>query len=221
MRADLKPLLTEAAEWRLLAMLFEYPAGEWRRQVEVLAAEITQTNLRNAAQGAVQDATEGLHLAFFGPGAPVSLREATYLGGVQLGYLMSELSAQYEAFGYEAASAESQDHLSVELGFLSYLKLKQAYATACGDGDHAAIAEEAAVAFVKDHLSLIAEPVANALESLAPDYLVHAGRFLLDRIGPRPRSSYPLGGDVIDRLEGDEMRCGDGETSAGLVQLNS
>jgi nitrate reductase assembly molybdenum cofactor insertion protein NarJ len=215
MSVDLKPFLTEAAEWRLLALLFEYPAGEWRQQVQALAADVTHPDLCCAAGTALQDASEGLHLAFFGPGGPVSLREATYLGGVQLGYLMSELSAQYGAFGYKPSSTEPQDHLSVELGFLSYLKLKRAYALAYGDLDHAAIAEEAAAKFVKDHLSLVAEPVANALERLAPDFLVQAGRYLLDRIGPRPRNSYPLGGDLTGEVEAEEMTCGPGD----LVQL--
>jgi nitrate reductase assembly molybdenum cofactor insertion protein NarJ len=215
MSADLNPLLQEAAEWRLLALLFEYPAGPWRRQLSGLTSDVSAPDLRRAAEAALENASEGLHLALFGPGGPVSPREATWLGGVQLGYLMSELSAQYEAFGYQPAGVESQDHLSVELGFLAYLKLKQAYALACGDTDRAAIASEAASRFIQDHLALVAEPVAVALERLAPEYLVHAGKILLERVGPRPRNSYPLGGDLAGEVEAEQMTCGDGD----VVQL--
>jgi hypothetical protein len=145
----------------------------------------------------------------------------TYLGGVQLGYLMSELSAYYDAFGYKPQTTEALDHLSVEAGFLSYLQLKQAYAHECGEAEHAATASDASLSFVKEHLVQVAEPIARALENLAPEYLVHAGRYLLERVGPRPKTSYPLGGDVIGGLEEDEMRCGTGETTDGLVQLHS
>jgi hypothetical protein len=133
---------------------------------------------------------------------------------------MSELSAFYDAFGYKPQTAEALDHLSVEAGFLSYLKLKLAYAQECGDAEHAAIVSEASADFVKEHLAQVAEPVARMLESLAPEYLVHAGRYLFERVGPRPQTSYPLGGDVID-VDEDALSCGTSEMSDGLVQLGS
>jgi hypothetical protein len=187
-------LIAEAAQWRLLALLFECPGDAWRQQVVALGAE--------AHAGEIQ-ASEGVYLGLFGPGGPISLREVTYLGGVQLGYLMSELSACYDAFGYQPETAEPLDHLSVEVGFLSYLKLKQAYALACGDTEHAAIASEAAAHFTSEHLACIAEPLLRGLETLAPEYLVLAGRFLLEQVGPRPRNPYPLGDP-----EPDEITCG-------------
>ena len=112
--ADSRALIAEAAEWRLLALLFEYPGEEWRRQLDALASEVPQQELRRAAEGSQQEACEGLHIALFGPGGPVSLREATYQGGVQLGYLMSELSAIYDAFGFQPRTEEALDHLSVD-----------------------------------------------------------------------------------------------------------
>jgi nitrate reductase assembly molybdenum cofactor insertion protein NarJ len=218
---DSRALIAEAAEWRLLALLFEYPGEEWRRQLDALASEVRQEELRRAAEGSQQQACEGLHIALFGPGGPVSLREATYQGGVQLGYLMSELSAIYDAFGYQPRTEEALDHLSVETGFLSYLKLKQAYAQECGHAEHAAVVSDAAANFVKEHLAMVAEPIALKLANLAPEHLVLAGRFLVERIGKRPHTSYPLGGELID-VEEDDMSCGaSSETSDNLVQLES
>ncbi len=219
LNAESRALIAEAAEWRLLALLFEYPTAAWRQQVDPLAQEVTHADLRTAADGARQEASEGLHIALFGPGGPVSLREVTYLGGVQLGYLMSELSAFYDAFGYHPETAEALDHLSVEAGFLSYLKFKQVYALACDDAEHATIISEAASNFVNEHLALVAEPIAGALENLAPEYLVHAGRFLVERIGPRPQSTYPLSGDLIGAVEAEEITCGSGASADSLIQL--
>ena len=219
--AESRALIAEAAEWRLLALLFEYPGDEWRRQVAALAYEVSQPELGTAAKGAQREACEGLHIALFGPGGPVSLREVTYLGGVQLGYLMAELSAIYEAFGYQPQTEEALDHLSVEAGFQSYLKLKQAYALQCADAEHAAIVSEACANFVKDHLVMVAEPITLKLLELAPEYLVHAGRFLMERIGPRPHTSYPLGGNLPGGVEEDAMSCGTADTGDSLVQLES
>jgi hypothetical protein len=67
----------------------------------------------------------------------------------------------------------------------------------------------------------MAEPIALALENLAPEYLVHAGRFLVQRIGPRPRSTYPLSGDLIGDVAADEITCGSGEAGDSLIQLQS
>jgi nitrate reductase assembly molybdenum cofactor insertion protein NarJ len=216
--AECRERLSEAAQWRLLALLFDYPGDGWRRDVAALMVEVAHADLRKAAEGAQDVASDGLYLALFGPGGPVSLREATYLGGVQLGYLMSELSAQYEAFGYTPHTPESLDHVSVELDFLAYLKIKEAYALSCGDREHAAISSDAAANFMKEHLARVAEPVAKALENLAPEYLVHAGRFLLNQIGPCPRSSWPLG-DLLGGLEHDEMSCSASESQEELVRL--
>jgi nitrate reductase assembly molybdenum cofactor insertion protein NarJ len=181
-----RKLLSEAAEWRLLSILFEYPSAGWKERLCAVAADVTDGVLLQAAGWAKEQASEGMHHSIFGPGGPVSPREATYSNGVQLGYLMAELNAFYAAFGYSPRTAEAADHVAVETGFLAYLRLKQAYASASGSEAEALIAQEAAAEFLEQHLRSLAEPVASGLESVAPPYLALAGRALLDRAGTRP-----------------------------------
>ncbi|MBI3680767.1 MAG: hypothetical protein HY235_10250, partial [Acidobacteria bacterium] len=59
--AGTRSLIEESAEWRLLSLLFECPAGEWRMQVEALAREVHDPELREAAGHALEEATEGLY----------------------------------------------------------------------------------------------------------------------------------------------------------------
>ena len=56
----------------------------------------------------------------------------------------------------------------------------------------AAETAEAAAEFVKQHLAPMGEPVWKRLENFAPDYLIAAGRMVTERVGPAPRSAYPL-----------------------------
>lgn len=169
-------LAQEAGEWRLLSLLFECPTPEWRGQVAALMNDVSDTELKSAAQDALQEASEGLFHHTFGPGGPAPPREATYHQTVQLGYLMSELQAYYNAFAFEPATAEPPDHISVEIDFIAYLKVKEAYALACRDAVRAVTASESA-----EHI-----------EGSEIAYLTKAGAALVRRVGPPPTTASPL-----------------------------
>lgn len=209
-------LLEESAEWRLLGLLFEYPANGWRAQVESLLPSLARADLRSIADEALTYHSEGLHTALFGPAGTAPVREVTHKGGVQSGYLMAELAAFYDAFDYRPESVEADDHLSVQLGFLAFLKMKQAAALLAGSEEDAAVTESAAATFLKEHIALQAEPVAGRLELFGPDYLIAASQLILQYAGPSPRSGYPLTG--ID--DDEEMTCGPAAASTELVQLS-
>ena len=201
-------LLHDAAAWRLIGLLFECPRPGWREQVAALGAETRDERLRAASEAAQTEASEGLHHSLFGPGGPVSPREVTYLGGVQFGYLLSELNAYYEAFAYRPDTIEAEDHLSVEAGFMAYLAIKQAYALASGDNERAQITAGAASHFSTDHLALMVEPIARALDTGGPPYLALAGQALFERVGPPARRLVPLADDLVAHDEDGEMNCG-------------
>lgn len=207
MDTQVTALLSEAAEWRLLGLLFEYPTEQWRANVTAVIDAVADPELRAIGEAALAQWTDGLHFALFGPAGTVPVREVTYQGGVQLGYLMSELSAYYEAFGYQPRVEEAADHLAVQLGFLSFLKLKQASALSAGQPDQSIIAADAATEFLKTHLALQAEPVLHRLEEFAPGFLIEAGRRILAHSGPAPRSEFPLGSIIGDQGDEDEMMC--------------
>jgi hypothetical protein len=144
--------------------------------------------LRDAACAVETDVTEGQYHSILGPGGPAPPREASYTETVQLGYLLSELSACYGAFAYDPALPEAPDHVAVEASFMSYLRLKQAFALANKDTESAAVTADAADGFLRDHLAVIAEPLSRILKDSAPSYLDLAGRALATRAPSPPRT---------------------------------
>lgn len=201
-------LAKEAAEWRLISMLFECPSDAWRAQLTGLAAEVEDPQLKSAAHDALEEADEGLFHHTFGPGGPAPAREASYHQTVELGYLMSEIQAYYNAFAYQPLAAEAPDHISVETGFIAYLKFKQAYALARGEAEHAAIASEAAQSFLKDHLRVMAHPLAGHLANSGISYLEKAGAIVGQRVGPLPVAASPTLPILQNQQDQEEYPCG-------------
>ena len=205
-------LLRQAAEWRLIGLLFECPTGTWRDDIVALAGDIDDPLLRSAVTHAIEEASEGLYHSTFGPGGPAPPREVTYVKAIQLGYLLSELTAFYDAFAYRPVTRESPDHVSVEVGFVGYLLLKQAYAVTRGEDEQASVPAEAAATFMREHLAAIAEPLAATLGDSSLAYLAEAARALANRAGPPPSATASLQGKrllpVIQPLEDeDEISC--------------
>ena len=185
-------LAKEAAEWRLISLLFQCPGLQWREQVTALMKEVDDAELQSASRHALEEAGEGLFHHTFGPGGPAPAREATYHQTVQLGYLMSELQAYYNAFAFHPSTAEAPDHVSVEAGFIAYLKMKEAYALVSQDEERAATTSESAQRFVEDHLTNLAQPLAERLEGSGIGYLALASAALLRRVGPPRVAPSPL-----------------------------
>jgi hypothetical protein len=211
---DQAALARRAAEWRLLGLLFDCPHEGWYDEVKALSREVDDNRLRLAAEAALREASPGVHGSIFGPGGPVSPREVTYLGGIQLGYLLSELRGYHEAFAYHPRTVEPDDHVAVEIGFVAYLLLKQVYALVSEDGEHAAVVADAASQFKKDHLAAMAQPIAAALEAVGPPYLVLAGAALAERVGPPRATMLPGALPMID-VEGEDVCCGSGDEDEG------
>jgi nitrate reductase assembly molybdenum cofactor insertion protein NarJ len=202
-------VLAEAAEWRLLSLLFDCPGDEWRRQIEQLAGEVHDPELRACAHVALEQAGEGLYHSTLGPGGPAAPREVSYCDALQFGYLMSELRAYYDAFDYHPLTGEAPDHVAVETGFLAFLKLKEAFALASGDPEHADVTREAADRFARDHLSAIATPLAERLAESGLGYLAYAGQALLRRTGPAPLAAVTTSGGLRLLNEDTTVSCGD------------
>ncbi len=205
-------LLRQAAEWRLIGLLFECPVGTWRDDIVALAREGDDPLLGSAVTHALEEASEGLYHSTFGPGGPAPPREVTYVQAIPLGYLLSELTAFYDAFAYRPVTRESPDHVSVEAGFVGYLLLKEAYAVTRGDHGQASVTADAAATFMREHLATLAEPLAATLDASSLAYLAEAGRALANRVGPPPSATVSPHGarllPVIQPLEDeDEIAC--------------
>jgi len=203
---DVRPLLREAAEWRLIGLLFECPVDGWRDQLKGLAAEAGDAFLRETAELARQEASQPLYHTAFGPGGPAPPREVSYRDTVHPGRFLAEIGDFYQAFAYAPSAPETPDHVATEAGFMAYLRLKEAYARSCGDAEAVTVCQRAAERFLQEHLSVIAGPLARSLEASGIGYLVRAGAALLDRVGPPgerlPAREAPL--DLIQSACGPE-----------------
>jgi len=194
-------LLKEAAEWRLIGLLFECPEDGWREQVTALAAGTTDARLQEAA-AACGEATAGLYHTTFGPGGPAAVREVSHREGVLPGPTLAELYTLYEAFAYKPAISEPPDHVAVETGFVAYLRFKEAYARLLGDREKEEICANASRTFIDEHLTALAHPLADALAESGITYLALAGEALRSRVGPPPPMAIPL---AVSGDEAEEM----------------
>ncbi len=186
MTERIEALLREAAEWRLIGLLFECPSEGWRAQIRALGAEVKDPELRRAAELADREASEGVYHSILGPGGPAPAREVSYHLTIQLGYLMSELCIYYDAFAYRPVTEEAIDHISVEAGFAGFLRVKQAFSLSNGEDESAELAAAAAESFRSNHLVYVAQPLAETLSQSGVEYLESAGKALLARVGPCP-----------------------------------
>lgn len=188
--AAVEAAVGEAAAWRLLGLLLERPRAGWLEEVEAVAREVDDPKLREAA-AAAPAATEAAHLAVFGPAGAVSPREVSYRGFEDPARVLSDLAAFYEAFAYRPASEEPPDHVSVEAGFLGYLKLKEAYARSRGDAEAGRAASVAFERFAREHLGPFARALRGKLEGAAAAGRLHlaAAAALVARLGRATETS--------------------------------
>ena len=175
-------LYLEAAEWRLISLLFDCPNGNWFDDVKALGEQVSDRRLKQAARSAQKEASEGLFHSIFGPGGPAPGREASYRDWVQPGNLVSEINSFYDAFSFKPITNEVPDHVTVETGFIAYLRLKEAFALECFDSESAEITAETAKTFINEHLSKYAEQMSTILNSSGIEYLSLAGVALFKRV---------------------------------------
>ena len=133
--SDVHRLLREAAQWRLIGLLFECPVDGWHDQFKGLATEVDDASLSEAAELALDEGSQGLYHTTFGPGGPAPPREVSYRKTVHPGRFLAEIRDCYEAFAYTPSTPETPDHVATEAGFIGYLRLKEAYARECGDAE--------------------------------------------------------------------------------------
>ncbi|MDM7922504.1 MAG: molecular chaperone TorD family protein [Pyrinomonadaceae bacterium] len=184
MDKETEKLLAEAAEWRLISLLFDCPSQDWFGEVASLGKDISDEELRRAAMSAERDATEGVFHSIFGPGGPAPGREVSYRSWSEPGYLLSELSAYYNAFSYQPASEEVYDHVAVETGFIAYLRLKEAFAREAGESENAETTAAASAKFIDEHLTKYSQKLSKLLDGSGYEYLELASRALFRRVGP-------------------------------------
>lgn len=146
-----------AAAWRFGSLLFQPPSDEHLAELRALAAEVAPERRSDAATLVAfspEDWPAEFHRVLGPGGWPAS--ESSYDDNALAGRgpLLSRVAAFYEAFAYRPDDliAEVPDHISVELGFLSYLALKCAYAASDNNTAAGEVASDAYQRFIDDHL---------------------------------------------------------------------
>ena len=191
-------LIAEAAKWRLMGLLLERPREGWHEEVVRLGREVDDPEL-HAAVAAAQAATEGDYLHLAGPGGLVSPREVASQPFTDPGQLLAQIATCYDAFAFRPYVEEPIDHIAVEVAFVGYLLLKEAFASARGDAEAAATTAAARLGFIKRHLAALAATFAQRLENTASSYLLLTARHLAARVPAHPAVKVPpSAADALD-----------------------
>ncbi len=160
---DAKELLEVGATWRFLSLLFRCPSDAPALSIRTLAWELPpqwRPKAREIGSASGCPRLEAAYHGLLGSAGPVSPYESDYQGpgreGLrEKGAILGDVAGFYKAFAFDHSKEmlETPDHIAVELAFMSYLKLKEAYA--CMDGDHEAYRTclEAEDKFLNEHLT--------------------------------------------------------------------
>jgi hypothetical protein len=191
-------LIAAAAEWRLIGLLLERPRQGWHDEVLRLGKELSDPTL-SAAVVVAQSATEGDYLQLLGPGGAVSPRAVTYQPFADPGQLLAELATIYAAFAFRPRVEDPIDHVGVEVAFVGYLLLKEAFALAQGNREAAATTAIARRGFIETHLAAFVWAFAQRLEAAGPSYLLPTVQLLAARVPTRqPPQMPPFAVDALD-----------------------
>lgn len=163
-----RELLHQAALWRISGLLFRRPGRARSRALAVLASE-THDGAFIEAAAAASVTSEGLYLAWLGPGGPLPPREVSYRPAQDPGRILAEIAAYHEAFAYHAGPEDPADHVAVAADFVAYLALKEAFAASSEREADAAVTREARERFVDQHLRPMARGMARRMSNVALD----------------------------------------------------
>jgi TorA maturation chaperone TorD len=157
-----KELLALGAGWHFLSLLFRCPSDISPQSIEKLLPELDPKLRAQATR--IGDLAgdldrEDTYHRLLGSSGSVSPYESDYYGygkeGMrEKGAVLGDVAAFYRAFGFEPSSEmlEAPDHIALELAFLGFLKLKEAYALMSGDDEARQVCSEAERDFLEEHL---------------------------------------------------------------------
>ena len=210
------------ARWsELLATSLPWPEGV-RQPFE------RATHLLHTTDGEV---LEGDQIRLFGPAGRCSLHETAYGDAGRLlgkAAYLADISGFYLAFGLQPAPTDThpEDHLTLELEFMSILALKEAYALAEGWVEHLEVTREAQRKFLQDHFGTWIDALVEHLDTCDPhpfyaalgEALRHLAHAEVVRLKVSP---LPICGRLPDpEMGGDTLvcprACGGEEAESGL-----
>jgi len=155
-------LLRDGTSWNFCSHLFRWPTKETMLAAASLVPELPPQLRVEAAEVVAYTSDPSLQSAYhhlIGSGGCVSPYESQCringeTGVADKGIILADVAAFYKAFGfnYSKELPEAPDHVAVELAFMGYLKLKQAFAFLHQDDEAIEVCRDAEDAFLQDHL---------------------------------------------------------------------
>lgn len=224
-------ILFRGAVYQALALGFAYPSSAVLGQLKARWSELLNTpltwpegvrqpfqqaaDLVHATEGEV---LEGEHIRLFGPAGRCSLHETAYGDAGRLlgkSATLADISGFYLAFGLQPTPTDThpEDHIALELEFMSLLALKEAYALAEGWLEHLDVTREAQRKFVQDHFGTWIDAVGEQLRACDPhpfyaalgEALQRLARAEVARLHVTPVA---ISGQLTDpEMGGDAIRC--------------
>lgn len=190
--------LETATTWRFLSLVFQSPNQRIREEMRALARELPIERRTLALELASHDHHEAEYHRVLGP-AGIPACESSYDDNALAGRgpVLARIAGFYEAFAFKPAEARGEvpDHISVELGFLSYLAVKIAYAIYEQRPEEAEVALSAYDRFLGEHLCYWAPKFHDMLQGTGSQIYVPAASWLSEQAGIRvasPRESLPI-----------------------------
>jgi TorA maturation chaperone TorD len=167
--SDVRALLEQSAMYRVLSLVFQPPRPETGKELYALAVVVPGALGEDLAKLAGHAVNEATYHALLGSSGICPDCESDYevnaLGGK--GPLLADVSGFYQAFRFDPTweLRLPPDHIAAELGFLGYLALKEASASARGLEYQAGTCRDAAATFVRDHLGRWASAFCERLQA--------------------------------------------------------
>jgi DMSO reductase family type II enzyme chaperone len=223
-------VLLRGTVYQALALGFAYPSPSVRERLNAQWRTLLNSTppwpegVRGGFQRAagLLETTDGELLEreytrLFGPAGGCSLRETSYGDAARLlgrAAHLADISGFYLAFGLQPASGAGapEDHIGVELEFMSLLNLKEAYALAEGWDEQAQVTRDAQRSFLQDHLGTWISALTARLRSADPHPFYAALGEILQRLVtedarrlgvspvalPGPAADPDMGGDTFE-----------------------
>lgn len=224
-------VLFRGAVFQALALGFAYPSSDVLKELRTRwsallkgsrpwPADVKEPFQRGSRLllAADEEALEREHVRLFGPVARCPLHETAYDdAGRLLGRpaSLADIAGFYQAFGFGPTTdnAHREDHIGLELEFMSLLTVKEAYAIAEGWPEALEVTRKAQQQFVQDHLGTWTDAFIAQLKICEPhpfysalgESLCSLARVEATRLHASP---VPVGGPVADRVMGeDTLEC--------------
>jgi nitrate reductase assembly molybdenum cofactor insertion protein NarJ len=178
---DNREILTNAAEWRLIALLLERPRQHTLPQMGCFMNEVGDPYLKEIAELAC-NASDEVYLPVFGPGGLLPAREVDCVATLDRGRLLSQIGLLYETCSFAPRSDDPYDHIAVEADFISYLYKKEVQALLNDDERKGKAFSAIRQQFIREHFAPFLRELRKKLRGNEPVYLLKALIAILTRL---------------------------------------